>query len=143
VIHKIYSFYFSYILLVFLSVPSLRIFIYFSLILDFLTEFTLNLFLIKVLIYMIIYECICDKYCHMSRIRKNVRLGKTGTFQVQTLAEIFFTIKFFTIFKMPVALYLTINIICDIFNLVSVLGLHLKFDSNRCAIRIAKFKIYM
>jgi len=43
---------------------------------------------------------------------------------------------------MPVASYLTINIICDIFN-VSVLGLRLKFDNNRCAIRIAKFKIYI
>jgi len=52
-----------------------------------------------------------------------------------TLTEvIFFAIKFFKIFKMLIASYLTINIIHDIFNLVSVFRLRWKFDSMRYAI---------
>jgi len=47
-------------------------------------------------------------------------------FQVQILAEvIFLAIKFF----IDVSSIYTINIICDIFNLFSVIGLRLKFDS--------------
>jgi len=37
---------------------------------------------------------------------------------------IFFAIKFFVILKMLVVSYLRINIICNIFNLSSILGFH-------------------